>query len=140
MRFSYIKDADPTLLEYTSEYHYLFKKLITYSNDTALDLDKAYLSANASRKILETFLRFKHPKRLRDFRQLLQKGIQNTSFKDKEEYIYRFINKYSHAQDFDNDSSDNKMDEGSNVIKDILNLIKEIDKTHYKEMIEVCEN
>jgi hypothetical protein len=38
-------------------------------------------------------------------------------FKDKEEYIYRFINKYSHAQDFDNDSSDNKLDEGSNVIK-----------------------
>ncbi|WP_378184837.1 AAA family ATPase [Aquimarina sp. W85] len=140
MRFSCIKDADPTLLEYTSEYHYLFKKLITYSDDTALDLDKAYLSANASRKILETFLRFKHPKRLSDFRQLLKKGIQNTSFKDKEEYIYRFINKYSHAQDFDNDSSDNKMDEGSNVIKDILNLIKEIDKTHYKEMIEVCEN
>ncbi|MCL7765467.1 AAA family ATPase [Polaribacter sp. Z014] len=139
IRFSYIKDADPTLLEYTSEYHYLFKKLITYSNDTHLDLDKAYLSANASRKILETFLKFKHPKRLGDFRQLLQKGIQNTSFKDKEEYIYRFINKYSHAQDFDNDSSDNKLDEGSNVVKDILNLIKEIDEIHYKEMIEVCE-
>ena len=140
MRFSYIKDADPTLLEYTSEYHYLFKKLITYSNESHLDLDKAYLSANASRKILETFLKFKYPKRSSNFRELLVKGIENTSFKDKEEYIYRFINKYSHAQDFDNDSSDNKLDEGYNVIKDILNLIKQIDETHYNEMIEVCKN
>ena len=66
--------------------------------------------------------------------------MKKTSFKEKEEYIYRFINKYSHAQDFDNDSSDNKLDEGVNVTKDILSLIKEIDEIHYEEMIEVCQN
>lgn len=139
-RASFIKNADSTLLEYSSEYHYLFKKLVTFSIKDKLDLDNAYQSANISRKILETFLKFKHPKKSNDFKQLLEKALKKTSFEEKEEYIYRFINKYSHAQDFDNDSSDNKLDEGVNVTKDILSLIKEIDEIHYKEMIEVCQN
>ena len=139
-RASLIKNADSTLLEYSSEYHYLFKKLVTFSIEDKLDLDNAYQSANISRKILETFLKFKHPKKSNDFKQLLEKALKKTSFKEKEEYIYRFINKYSHAQDFDNDSSDNKLDEGVNVTKDILSLIKEIDEIHYEEMIEVCQN
>lgn len=139
-RVAEIKNADETLCNYSSEYHYQFKKLIDYSNEVKIDLDMAYLSANAARKTLETFLKFKHPKKANDFKQLLEKSLRNTSFKDKEEYLYRFINKYSHAQDFDNDSSDNQLDEGVNVANDILDLIKEIDEIHFNEMKEVCSN
>ncbi|MDO6674003.1 AAA family ATPase [Tenacibaculum sp. 1_MG-2023] len=140
IRYSEIRNADETLLKYSSEYHYQFKKLIDYSSEVKVDLDKAYLTANAARKTLETFLKFKYPKKVNDFRQLFEKSIKNTTLKEKEEYIYKFINKYSHAQDFDNDSSDNQLDEGINVAKDVLNLIKEIDETHFEEMAEVCAN
>ena len=32
------------------------------------------------------------------------------------------------------------MDEGVNVAADILDMIKELDKTHYDEMQEVCKS
>lgn len=137
-RVSEIVDADATLLNYFSEYHYQFDKVIQYSKDSTIDLDKAYLSANAARKTTETFLKFKYPKKVNDFRELFSKAIKATTLADKEEYIFKFINKYSHAQDFDNDSSDNQLDEGVNVAADILKMIEELDETHYKEMIEVC--
>lgn len=137
-RVSEIVDADATLLNYSSEYHYQFDKVIQYSKDSTIDLDKAYLSANASRKTTETFLKFKYPKKVNDFRELFSKAIKATTLADKEEYIFKFINKYSHAQDFDNDSSDNQLDEGVNVAADILKMIEELDETHYNEMIEVC--
>lgn len=137
-RVSEIVDADTTLLHYSSEYHYQFDKVIEYSKDTKIDLDKAYLCANAARKTTETFLKFKYPKKVNDFRELFSKAIKETSLADKEEYIFKFINKYSHAQDFDNDSSDNQLDEGVNVASDILKIIKELDETHFNEMIEVC--
>jgi len=139
-RISEIVDADATLLNYSSEYHYQFDKVIQYSKDTRIDLDKAYLSANAARKTTETFLKFKYPKKVSNFRELFTKAIKTTTLADKEEYIFKFINKYSHAQDFDNDSSDNQLDEGVNVAADILEMIKELDETHYNEMIEVCNN
>lgn len=139
-RVSEIVDADVTLLNYSSEYHYQFDKVIQYSKDTTIDLDKAYLTANAARKTTETFLKFKYPKKVNDFRELFSKAIKTTKLADKEEYIFKFINKYSHAQDFDNDSSDNQLDEGVNVAADILEMIKELDETHYNEMIEVCKN
>lgn len=139
-RVSEIVDADATLLNYSSEYHYQFDKVIQYSKDASIDLDKAYLSANAARKTTETFLKFKYPKKVNDFRELFSKAIKTTKLADKEEYIFKFINKYSHAQDFDNDSSDNQLDEGVNVAADILEMIKELDETHYNEMIEVCKN
>ncbi len=137
-RVSEIVNANKTLLDYSSEYHYQFNKLIEYSNAPKIDLDMAYLAANAARKTTETFLKFKYPKKLNDFKVLFEKAIRKTSLSDKEEYLYRFINKYSHAQDFDNDASDNQLDEGINVAVDILKMIQEIDKTHYEEMIEVC--
>ncbi len=139
-RVSEIVDADTTLLNYSSEYHYQFDKVIQYSKDTTIDLEKAYLSANAARKTAETFLKFKYPKKVNDFRELFSKAIKKTKLAEKEEYIFKFINKYSHAQDFDNDSSDNQLDEGVNIAADILEMIKELDETHYKEMIEVCNN
>lgn len=137
-RISEIVDADTTLLHYSSEYHYQFDKVIEYSKDAKIDLDKAYLCANAARKTTETFLKFKYPKKVNDFRELFSKAIKETSLADKEEYIFKFINKYSHAQDFDNDSSDNQLDEGVNVASDILKMIEELDVTHFNEMIEVC--
>lgn len=140
LRVSEIVNADATLLHYNSEYHYQFDKVIKYSKDSTIDLDKAYLSANAARKTTETFLKFKYPKRVNNFRELFSKAIKGTSLADKEEYIYKFINKYSHAQDFDNDSSENQLDEGVNVASDILKMIQELDETHYNEMLEVCNN
>jgi wobble nucleotide-excising tRNase len=137
-RVSEIVDADNTLLHYSSEYHYQFDRLIKYSNAESIDLDQAYLVANAARKTIETFLKFKYPKKVSDFRVLFEKAIKTTSLKDNEEYLFKFINKYSHAQDFDNDSSDNQLDEGVNVALDILKMINELDETHYNEMCEVC--
>lgn len=140
-RISEIVDADDTLLHYSSEYHYQFNKLLKFSNQHVIDLDSAYLAANAARKTLETFLKFKYPKNTSSFRDLFKKGLLNTNKQDlidKEEYIYKFINKYSHAEVFDNNSSDNILGESLNIIIDVIEIMKELDETHHKEMVEVC--
>lgn len=140
-RVSEIVDADVTLLDYSSEYHYQFDKLLKFSRQQVIDLDAAYLAANAARKTLETFLKFKYPKNTSSFRDLFKKGLLNTKKQDlidKEEYIYKFINKYSHAEVFDNNSSDNILGESINITTDVIKIMEELDNTHYNEMIEVC--
>jgi wobble nucleotide-excising tRNase len=136
-RTSSINNANSTLLEFNSEYHYIFYKLHTLRSLTSLDLEKAFLIANLSRKLLEAFLTFKFPKGRNDFNQLLEAGCTDAEIREK---VYRFINKYSHNQqiEFHETPIDNLLGEGDNIIHDVLEIVKKLDKAHYDEMEEVC--
>lgn len=145
-RESQLIDADNTLKEYNSEYHYLFKKLDGLKGKE-LSLDEAYLSANLLRKLLETFLNFKFPKYRNDFRILLQHAIINTvdktqelEAKTREERIYKFINKYSHGLPIDSDDLDIRLSEQKDIIGLVLIEIERLDTDHYNEMLEAISN
>lgn len=145
-RESEIVNADNTLKEFNSEYHYLFKKLDGLKGKE-LSLDEAYLSANLLRKLLETFLNFKFPKYRNDFRLLIQDAIINTVDKSaieeakiREERIYKFINKYSHGLPIDSDDMEVRLSEQKDIIELVLLEIKRLDRDHYNEMIEAISN
>ena len=138
-RIAEIKNANESLIKYNSEYHYLFSKLYSYKEKDKLDLAEALLVANLSRKLLEAFLTFKHPRSRNDFKRLMEDSIQD---KARNEKVYHFINKYSHNKSIDvNDFSiDNLFGESQNIVQEILTIIEELDKTHYDEMIMSTNN
>jgi len=145
-RESLLINADNTLKEFNSEYHYLFKKLDGLKGKE-LSLDEAYLSANLLRKLLETFLNFKFPKYRNDFRILMQHAIigtvdksQESEAKTREERIYKFINKYSHGLPIDSDDMDIRLSEQKDIIGLVLIEIERLDKDHYNEMLEAISN
>lgn len=140
-RSSQIRNADPTLINYQSEYHYLFSQLYRFKEATTLSRDEAYLTANTARKLLEAFFAFKYPKYRSDLSALFrvaQKGCVLTT-QDVQEKIYRFINKYSHSAviEINDDAAENLQGEGQAVIGAIFVWVKEVDETHYTEMCAV---
>ncbi|MBS1130217.1 MAG: hypothetical protein H6R16_1219 [Proteobacteria bacterium] len=143
-RSSVIKNADSSLIKYNSEYHYIFSKLYQHKDQPSLSRDEAFLTANLSRKLLESFFSFKYPRHRSDVSQLLNSGIQGCTVTDEttKEKIYRFINKYSHSVviETNEDSSENLVGESHNVIGDIFTWLKEVDPTHYNEMVSVVSN
>lgn len=140
-RSSQIRNADQTLVDYQSEYHYLFSQLFKFKERTTLNREESYLTANTSRKLLEAFFAFKYPKHRSDLSQLFdiaQTGCTDTT-KDVQEKIYRFINKYSHSAviEVDDDSAENLQGEGQAVIGAIFSWMKEVDAIHYSEMCDL---
>ncbi|MDD3834495.1 MAG: AAA family ATPase [Sulfurimonas sp.] len=140
-RHSTIKDADFSLVNYNSEYHYIFSRLHNYKDHSSLSRDDAFLTANLARKLLESFFSFKFPKHRNDISQLMNCGLKGCAITDEttKEKIYRFINKYSHSIviEVNEDSSENLMGESQNIIGDIFTWLQEVDEVHYKEMLEV---
>lgn len=142
-RHSTFKDADPSLVNYNSEYHYIFSRLYAYRNNPALSRDEAFLTANLARKLLESFFSFKFPKYRSDIAQLMDRGLKGCEVTDEatKERIYRFINRYSHSVviEINEDSSENLVGESQNVIGDIFTWLQEVDEVHYNEMLEVVQ-
>lgn len=140
-RYSTFKDADSSLVSYNSEYHYIFSRLHAYKDNQSLSRDDAFLTANLTRKLLESFFSFKFPKHRSDISQLMSCGLRGCEITDEvtKEKIYRFINKYSHSVviEVNEDLSENLIGESQNMIKDVFIWIQEVDETHYNEMLEV---
>jgi len=137
-RKSIITNIAQTLLDYSSEYHFVFSKLYNFKDYTALDLEKSFQVANLSRKLLESFLSFKYPKKRNDFRVLLQVAVLDSH---REEKIYRFINKYSHLpMDYNDTDENNLMGESDNIIKEVFSIVEKLDKVHFDEMILISKS
>lgn len=137
VRKSRVINASGHLTNYNSEYHYLYSRLRYFKDKAHLDLDEVYLCANLSRKLLETFLSFKFPRRRDNFRALVDdsvKDVEGVSM-DEVEKIYRFINKYSHNQEIDmGDNTDNLLGESPVIIKSLFSMMQKIDAVHFLEM------
>lgn len=141
-RHSLLVDADDSLKNYGSEYHYIFKKLYAYREQATLNRDEAFLTANLARKLLESFFTFKFPRARSDVSQLMDAGLEGCTITTKElkEKIYRFINKYSHSDviEITEDSAENLAGESHSVLNNIFQWIEEVDKKHFSEMVEVA--
>ncbi|ABI37551.1 conserved hypothetical protein [Shewanella sp. MR-4] len=137
VRQSKLVNAGHSLTDYNSEYHYLFSKLYSLKEKHELNLDEVYLCANLSRKLLESFLCFKFPKKRNDFRQLVDDGVKKyPEIKPEDaEKVYRFINKYSHNQEIElEDNVDNLLGESPAILNILLDMVKTIDEVHFTEM------
>lgn len=136
-------NAHESLSKFGSEYQYLFTKLYQYKDETQLDVEAAYQVANYSRKLLEGFFKFKHPKERENFLQLMEvacrAGNVDVTVMNK---VYRFINKYSHNDgiEFLESPVDNLLGESDNITCELLDILKKCDETHYKELEDICVN
>lgn len=89
-RNAIIIPLDPLLRDYSTEYHYLFKQLYSYTCDGTIA--NAYHLPNIARKVLETFLEFYTPSSKSSYRKL--EGVHFDEH--KKTAIYKFVNDQSH--------------------------------------------
>ncbi|WP_187263721.1 AAA family ATPase, partial [Pontibacter beigongshangensis] len=134
-RISTITEANKSIVDFHSEYHFLFSQIVKHYDKPVIDFETSYMLANAGRRVLESILTFKYPK-TKDLRALINKTSFDT---DKKERIYWFVQKFSHSDRIETHESipDNLFSEGHNVIRDIVDLIKEVEPEHYQELVEI---
>lgn len=145
IRKSRIEEIDKLLIDYESEYHFLFSVLHRFTANDENQLENAYPLPNIARKFLESFLAFRVPVLVN--RQQREPSLYNRldkiDFDDrKKARIHRFIETHSHpryeagVQDFDMTI----LGETKDILTDLLDLVENEDKKHYDFLVESITN
>lgn len=136
-RSASLEVIDPLLVEYESEYHYLFKRIYDEAHraDTSIALQEYYGVPNQARRLTETFLTFRYPGGSSD----LSKKLDNVAFDPgKKTRILRFLHTYSHSGTIAEPEHDpSLLLETKPVLCDLLDLIKECDPIHFAGMLSI---
>lgn len=136
-RCAKIKNIDRLLIDYESEYHYLFSLVYQGANSQDEGLELFYHLPNISRRLLEAFLAFRKP-----HKSGLYKKLEDLEFdRAKKVRILRFLHTHSHSGEVDDPEHDiSILSETPEILKDILDLIKSEDKRHFEEMVKAITN
>ena len=133
-RAAQIDHMDPLLEKYESEYHYLFRCVHreAYREECDKSLEGYYGLPNIARRLLESFLAFRHP----DKTHQLHKVLDDVPFDPERKIrILRFVHTYSHADRLAEAQHDPYVLAGARlVLRDVLDLMQELDPSHYASM------
>lgn len=134
-RHAFIAPLDKLLMEFESEYHYLFSLLHTFKEDGSLEA--IYNFPNIGRKFLETFLAFKVPSH-----ENIHEKMTHVTYDDtKKTAILRFVETHSHAErsdgvlNFDMSLSNG----GQKAIEELLAMVEAVDPTHYQTLVDTTK-
>ena len=132
-RNSRIRALDPMLEQYESEYHYLFARIHRAVTMPASQLEENYVLPNMGRRLLESFLAFRHP----DVDGGLWHKMNEVRFDEtRKTRILRFVDTYSHADNIEGPEHDlSLLSESRAVLIDLLSLIKAVDEAHFRAML-----
>ena len=134
-----IEDLPLLLRDYKSEYQYLFCRIYQYAKDIK-PLDAPFV-ANIGRKVLEYFSAFKWScKTTEQFTSIvLSRFVADPNYlkKGTGDFVVKFLNEYSHGQDFSRPVSA-PMLESKAIAENILLFIKMADKEHYDDLEKIC--
>ncbi len=136
-RSSTIRQLDPLLHQFESEYHYLFKKVHdeAKSGIAKRGLEEFYGMPNIARRLLESFLAFRYPAQSGELKQQLDLATFDTAKKAR---ILRFLHTYSHDGKIAEPEHDlSILAETPDVLKDLIALLKAEDSKHYDEMVKL---
>ncbi len=136
VRKSSLIKLDPLLINFESEYHFLFSILYRFAEKKEKTLEELYPLPNVARKFLESFLAFRVP---------IGKGVTNIHARlehidfdaVKKTRINRFVETHSHpryetgVQDFDM----TLLGEAPDVISDLIAMVKNEDDKHYIHLV-----
>lgn len=139
-RGALIADIDPLLKDYESEYHYLFKVIHDFvETDGNAELETYYGLPNIARRLLESFLTFKMPNFNSDS---IVKKLDAVSFDPaKKNRILRFLHVHSHYDQIGAPEHDlSLLAESPAVLRDLVDLMKELDSEHYNGMSLLCRS
>lgn len=135
-RNSSILKIDKLLIDFESEYHFLFSVLYNFSVNNQQELEELYPLPNVARKFLESFLAFRVPL---NFGANIHKKLDFIKFDPiKKTRIERFVETHSHPryesgmQDFDMSI----LSETPEIISDLLDLVKEEDRKHFDFLVQ----
>lgn len=129
---------DPLLQDFESEYQYLYKVVYEHSEKVVNDLNSFYHMPNIARRLLESFLSFRQPRR--KSATGLNERLADVAFDEaKKARILRYTNTLSHNR-YIEDQPDNDLSiltESPAVLKDVLDLMAAMDPVHCQEMNEL---
>lgn len=133
VRSAKLESLDRFLHEYESEYHYLFKRVYEEANKAVIPAIEGYYAApNIARRLLEAFLAFRLPHIPGELYTKLEQLNYDTSKKTR---ILRFLHTYSHSdQVTESDHDPSVLAETPAVLKEVLDLIRQTDSSHYLNM------
>ena len=137
-RLSTLRQLDPLLEWYESEYHYLFARIFRESLSGHTTLSENYVLPNMARRLLEGFLAFRMPQTSGDLWRKLRAVEYDEVMKTR---ILRFVNTHSHSDtigEMEHDPS--LLAEATPVLQDLLTLIKTLDPDHYRAMEELVNS
>lgn len=135
-RFSVIRAIDPLLMDFDSEYHYLFSRLYRLATEPPSGMLEAYYSApSIARRVVESFLAFRVPDMPGHNR--LWSQIETIDFNPaKRSRIYRFVQTHSHRDAVgDADEDLTMLGESRAVLNDVLDFMRAADKDHVDRMV-----
>jgi wobble nucleotide-excising tRNase len=137
-RKSSIIKIDKLLIDYESEYHFLFSVLYRLAIEEERHLEEMYPIPNIARKFLESFLAFRVPLGSKE-PNIYQRLNRIVDFDPKKkERIRRFVETHSHPRyesgvlDFDMTI----LGETPDILNDLMDLVREEDEKHYNFLVE----
>ena len=136
LRSAVIADLDPLLLQFESEYHFLFKTLSGVANSSGEEALASYYNVpNMARRLLESFLAHYVPNRQGELFHKME-GVQyDGAVKTR---ILRLLNTYSHLAVVAEPGHDpTVLSETRDVIRELLEMIKTLDENHYNGMVSL---
>ena len=130
-RTSALAPLDPLLQQYQSDYHFLFSRIYAAANPPNGTLEDVYPLPNLTRRFLEAFLAFKLPGP-----QTLRDKLNDVDFDDaRKARIVSFVHTYSHDDVIDAPQHDlSVLSEAPAVAQHVLDLVKQMDSTHYRRL------
>ena len=136
-RSSRIAELDSLLVNYESDYHYLFKRVMLGSQlPGQLPLEDYYQLPNIARRLLETFIAFKVPS-TETLHAKLERLPGDPAAKAR---IYQFVQAFSHDDAIgDEGEGALALAEGPAVLSSLLDLVRETDFDHFTRMTEAIQ-
>lgn len=133
-RTSVLRPLDQLLLTYESEYHFLFASVYRFANGPIPDsLEACYGMPNVARRMLESFLAFRHPNAFDNMWGALRNIT--TSSEARKSRILNFVQTHSHGPGTGQPEHDPSiLGESRPILQEILALIESEDAGHYMAM------
>lgn len=133
-RASSLCALDQLLYKYESEYHFLFASVYRFANGpTPCGLEACYGMPNVARRLLESFLAFRHPDAFDNMWGALREVT--TSDEERKGRILNFVQTHSHGPVTGQSEHDPAiLGESRAILQDILALIQAEDLAHYAAM------
>ena len=135
-RHSEIRKLDPLLMNYESDYHYLFACVWRGAKSTDT-LESYYPLPNMARRLLDAFLAFRRP----DIPGTMGDRMNTIGFEERRKRrILAFVNAHSHNISIAEPKHDaDLLAETPDVLSDIMDLMKQTDPGHYASMEKLVD-
>jgi len=137
IRKARIVSLDKTLLDYKSEYHFLFTKLKQFSEKQDIQYEDFYTIGNMARRFFDMFADFKIPS-IGDQKSKMDVLVKNINQENErissvnKEKVYKLINEYSHNSDPTSTIEHKHKEEIKEAVKTLLEIVKESDSLHFE--------